>query len=191
MFGLKTFVRVQTFQRGPSMPPHNFCHPALKLPLFIFIGRPKKNRCLSFPCQSFLCIVSSCHPRRPHQTLYWWLIVLKMAPSVCGGQICGGQMCGGQRCGGQRHDGSGGSKWKRDDWARIGTTRCIVDFPLILFCTPPIKIPNEQPQILDRGYLPPSPPPFLSCSFDHLSLVPGLNHWTGGFVLDNGESSPW
>ena len=45
--------------------------------------------------------------------------------------------------------------------------------------------------MLDRSCLPPSPPPFLSCSFDHLSLVPGLNHWTGGFVLDNDESSPW
>ena len=28
MFGLKLFVRVQTFRRGPQVPPHNFCHPA-------------------------------------------------------------------------------------------------------------------------------------------------------------------
>ena len=28
MFGLKIFVRVQTFWRGPPVPPHNFCHPA-------------------------------------------------------------------------------------------------------------------------------------------------------------------
>ena len=27
MFGLKIFVRVQTFCRGPPMPPRNFCHP--------------------------------------------------------------------------------------------------------------------------------------------------------------------
>ena len=27
MFGLKIFVRVQTFWRGPPVPPHNFCHP--------------------------------------------------------------------------------------------------------------------------------------------------------------------
>ena len=29
MFGLKIFVRVQTFRRAPPVPPHNFCHPAL------------------------------------------------------------------------------------------------------------------------------------------------------------------
>ena len=29
MFGLKIFVQVQTFRRGPPVPPHNFCHPAL------------------------------------------------------------------------------------------------------------------------------------------------------------------
>ena len=27
MFGLKIFVRVQTFRRGLPVPPHNFCHP--------------------------------------------------------------------------------------------------------------------------------------------------------------------
>ena len=26
---MKIFVRVQTFQRGPPVPPHNFCHPGL------------------------------------------------------------------------------------------------------------------------------------------------------------------
>ena len=29
MFGLKVFVQVQTFRRGPPVPPHNFCHPGL------------------------------------------------------------------------------------------------------------------------------------------------------------------
>ena len=28
MFGLKTFVQVQTFRRGPPLSPYNFCHPA-------------------------------------------------------------------------------------------------------------------------------------------------------------------
>ena len=28
MFGLKIFVRVQTFQRVPPVLPGNFCHPA-------------------------------------------------------------------------------------------------------------------------------------------------------------------
>ena len=28
MFGLKIFVRVQTFRQGLPVPPHNFCHPA-------------------------------------------------------------------------------------------------------------------------------------------------------------------
>ena len=27
MFGLKIFIRVQTFWRGPPVPPRNFCHP--------------------------------------------------------------------------------------------------------------------------------------------------------------------
>ena len=27
MFGLKIFVRVQTFRRGPPVLPRNFCHP--------------------------------------------------------------------------------------------------------------------------------------------------------------------
>ena len=42
MFGLKIFVRVQTFRRGPSVPLHNFCHPgcickgkSLKMHVFI------------------------------------------------------------------------------------------------------------------------------------------------------------
>ena len=45
MFGLKIFVRVQTFQRGPPVPPHNFCHPgtqytcvrAFLTPLLLYI----------------------------------------------------------------------------------------------------------------------------------------------------------
>ena len=30
MFGLKIFVQVQTFWRGPPVPPYNFCHPGIK-----------------------------------------------------------------------------------------------------------------------------------------------------------------
>ena len=30
MFGLKIFVRIQTFRRGLPVPPQNFCHPALR-----------------------------------------------------------------------------------------------------------------------------------------------------------------
>ena len=35
MFGLRIFVWVQTFRRGPPMPPHNFCHPGISYYLVI------------------------------------------------------------------------------------------------------------------------------------------------------------
>ena len=36
MFGLKTFVRVQTFRRGAPVPPRNFCNPGWLFDLVLF-----------------------------------------------------------------------------------------------------------------------------------------------------------
>ena len=46
MFRLKIIVRVQTFRRGPPVPPHNFCHPGLE---FVVILQPT----LSIPYSGF------------------------------------------------------------------------------------------------------------------------------------------
>ena len=35
MFGLKIFVRVQTFRRVPHVLPRNFCHPASHIPILL------------------------------------------------------------------------------------------------------------------------------------------------------------
>ena len=45
MFGLKICVRVQTFWRGPPVPPHNFCHPGT---LSTWQKENKRNCYLSF-----------------------------------------------------------------------------------------------------------------------------------------------
>ena len=48
MFGLKIFVRVQTFRRGPPVPPHNFCHPGCFILSFVLYCRLSSlpRRCL-------------------------------------------------------------------------------------------------------------------------------------------------
>ena len=43
MFGLKIFVRVQTFRRVPPVLPRNFCHPALNW----ILGKAILNRILN------------------------------------------------------------------------------------------------------------------------------------------------
>ena len=44
MFGLKIFVQVQTFLRGPHVPPHNFCHPASHKLVYSQVPQPLADR---------------------------------------------------------------------------------------------------------------------------------------------------
>ena len=55
MLGLKIFVRVQTFRRGPPVLPCNFCHPVTKN--VIFNGGESTLKCIDISCSVFFFII--------------------------------------------------------------------------------------------------------------------------------------
>ena len=42
MFGLKIFVRIQTFRRGLPVPPQNFCHPGTHCLFYDYYPHPPR-----------------------------------------------------------------------------------------------------------------------------------------------------
>ena len=65
MFGLKIFVWVQTFQRGPPVPPHNFYYPGC-------ICKGKSSKMHVFIVNVLLCYLVVAAVLSP----VWWVLCL-------------------------------------------------------------------------------------------------------------------
>ena len=65
MFGLKIFVGVQTFRRGPPVPPHNFCYPGC-------ICKGKSSKMHMFIVNVLFCYIVVAAVLSP----VWWVLCL-------------------------------------------------------------------------------------------------------------------
>ena len=72
MFGLNIFVRVQTFRRGPPVPPRNFCHPGT--------GKPETIRMYFFTFN----ILQKWKSQNPFccRLWHWWVSGFEQLKSV-------------------------------------------------------------------------------------------------------------
>ena len=90
MFRLKIFVRVQTFRRGPPVPPHNFCHPEVEEPIF---GRLGVRGCTIIPALPWPISMQADDLRRSTQPLPWpvvpfWRCLTAYIPKFGFGCFC-------------------------------------------------------------------------------------------------------
>ena len=109
MFGLKIFVRVQTFRRMPPVLPRNFCHPDWQvpwkrmfsfghypnsLPLFLAMSRDHWVLCnvhftmfppwigLYFVFFYWECLVHLCLPVLVYILYFYWECIVHLCPPV-------------------------------------------------------------------------------------------------------------